>query len=123
MANARISAARLALGAAIGAAALAVAGGQKARAYEYTGVFPGGDCAAMAEKIPPSKLWYGHFTGQREWGVNLNKIQTRTVSGCFTNKATCENWLYQWRSAYQYNFWADYCVLSNQPRPRRPYAG
>lgn len=94
-----------------------------ATAYEFTGAFPGGDCKVMAQTIPPNKLWYGHFTGQREWGLYLNQLQTRTVEGCFRSKAECENWLYQWRSTYQYNFWADYCVLSDQPRPRRPYAG
>lgn len=94
-----------------------------AGAYEFTGAFPGGDCAAMAKTIPPSKLWYGHFTGQRQWGVYENAIQTRTVEGCFRTRAECDNWLYQWRSTFQYNFWSDYCVISNQPRPRRPYAG
>ncbi|MGA0561169.1 hypothetical protein ACO2RV_01885 [Ancylobacter sp. VNQ12] len=108
------------IAAAIGLAVMASA---PAGAYEFTGAFPGGDCAAMARSIPPNKLWYGHFTGQREWGTFLDRIQTRTVEGCFRTKAECENWLYQWRSTYQYNFWADYCVISNQPRPRRPYAG
>lgn len=108
------------IAAAIGLAAMARA---PAGAYEFTGAFPGGDCAAMAKTIPPAKLWYGHFTGQREWGLYDNQIQTRTVSGCFRSKAECDNWLYQWRSTYQYNFWADYCVRSDQPPPRRPYAG
>lgn len=108
------------IAAAIGLAAM---GSAPAGAYEFTGAFPGGDCTAMARTIPPSKLWYGHFTGQREWGTFLDRIQTRTVEGCFRTKAECENWLYQWRSTYQYNFWADYCVISNQPHPRRPYAG
>ncbi|MCJ8143785.1 hypothetical protein MKI84_12750 [Ancylobacter sp. A5.8] len=106
------------------AAGLLAAGlGGAAEAYEFTGTFPGGDCTAMARSIPPSKLWYGHFTGQRQWGLNLNRLDTRTVSGCFRTRAECDNWLYQWRSAFQYNFWNDYCVLSDQPRPRRPYAG
>jgi len=104
------------------AASVAALSAQPAQAYEFTGAFPGGNCAAMAQKIPPSKLWYGHFTGQRQVGI-YEFLQTRTVDGCFTTKAQCENWLYQWRSTFQYNFWADYCILSNQKPPRRPYAG
>jgi len=102
--------------------ALIVGSGERAAAYEFTGTFPGGNCAAMAQKIPPSKLWYGHFTGQRQVGI-YEFLQTRTVDGCFTTKAQCDNWLYQWRSEFQYNFWNDYCIRSNQRPPRRPYAG
>jgi hypothetical protein len=105
------------------AATLAMPEGRPAQAYEFTGIFPAGNCDAMLRSIPASKLWYGHFTGQREWGINLDQIQTRTSAGCFKTRAECDNWLYQWRSTYQFNFWADYCVISNQTPPRRPYAG
>ncbi|MCB4768962.1 hypothetical protein LGR54_10130 [Ancylobacter sp. Lp-2] len=112
----------MAVAAGLGVAAVAVPDGG-AVAYEFTGAFPGGNCAVMAQTIPASKLWYGHFTGQRQWGTFQEQIQTRTVEGCFKSRGECDNWLYQWRSTYQYNFWNDYCVISNQPRPRRPYAG
>lgn len=114
--------ARMVMAAALIGAGLASMPG-KVSAYEFTGIFPAGNCDDMLKTIPASKLWYGHFTGQREWGINLDQLQTRTAAGCFRTRAECDNWLYQWRSTFQFNFWADYCVISNQPRPRRPYAG
>ncbi|HSI42425.1 MAG TPA: hypothetical protein VLA00_17910 [Xanthobacteraceae bacterium] len=102
-------------GAALAAGLLAAT---PAAAFEFTGTFPGGDCAAMARTTPPARLWYGHFTGQRQWGTFQEQIQTRTAAGCFASKAVCENWLYQWRSTYQYNFWNDYCAPGWPPAPR-----
>ncbi|MCK0209060.1 hypothetical protein MWN33_13570 [Starkeya koreensis] len=89
-----------------------------AGAYQFTGTFPGGDCRAMAASGNPAQLWYGHFTGRREAPWNLNFIEGRTVEGCFRSKDACENWLYQWRSAWQLDFWNDYCVKGYPPPAR-----
>lgn len=96
------------------AAALALAGGlavaaTPAGAYQFTGTFPAGNCAAMAARTPPAQLWYGHFSGQREAEFR-DFIESRTVEGCFRTFAECDNWLYQWRSAWNFNFKNDYCV-------------
>lgn len=96
-----------------------------AAAYEFTGTFAGGNCRAMATKIPAAQLWYGHFTGRRQSPWDLNFIEGRTVDGCFRTKAECDNWLYQWRSAWQFNFWNDYCSKGYPPPPQgwRPRTG
>ena len=94
------------------------AGVPTAKAYEFTGTFPGGDCRRMAASTPPAKLWYGHFSGRRQSPWNVDFIEGRTVDGCFRTKAECDNWLYQWRSAWQLNFWNDYCVRGWPPAPR-----
>ena len=96
------------------AAGLAFAGSlallaSPAGAYEFTGTFPAGNCAAMAQKISPASLWYGHFTGQRE-AIFRDFIEGRTVEGCFRTFAECDNWLYQWRSEWNFNFKRDFCV-------------
>ncbi|MCK0196384.1 hypothetical protein MWN34_05590 [Ancylobacter sp. 6x-1] len=94
----------------------------RAEAYEFTGAFPGGDCRAMAASGSPGALWYGHFTGRRQSPWNLDFIEGKTVEGCFRTRAECDNWLYQWRSTYQLDFWNDYCAKGwpPQPRPFRP---
>ncbi|WP_018389835.1 hypothetical protein [Ancylobacter sp. FA202] len=94
------------------------AAGGPAEAYEFTGTFPGGDCRKMAASIPPGQLWYGHFTGRRQSPWNVDFIEGRTADGCFRSKAECDNWLYQWRSAWQLNFWNDYCVQGWPPKAR-----
>ena len=96
-----------------------------AAAYEFTGTFPGGNCRAMATKISPANLWYGHFTGRRQSPWNLDFIEGKTVEGCFTTKAQCDNWLYQWRSAWQFNFWNDFCSKGYPPPAQgwRPRSG
>lgn len=96
-----------------------------ARAYQFTGTFPGGDCRAMAAGKAAPNLWYGHFTGRRENPFLPNLIEGKTVEGCFRSKGECENWLYQWRSAWQFDFWNDYCVKGYPPPPRgwRPRNG
>jgi hypothetical protein len=80
-----------------------------ARAYQFTGTFPAGNCAAMAQRTPAAALWYGHFWGQRE-AIFRDVIESRTVEGCFRTFAECDNWLYQWRSAWNFNFRRDFCV-------------
>lgn len=102
-----------------------VAAGGSARAYEFTGTFAGGDCREMAASGPAAQLWYGHFTGRRQSPWNVDFIEGRTVEGCFRTQGECENWLYQWRSAWQLNFWNDYCVKGYPPPPRgwRPRSG
>lgn len=92
--------------------------GGPAGAYEFTGTFPGGDCRKMAASTPGAQLWYGHFTGRRQAPWNFDFIEGRTVDGCFRTKAECDNWLYQWRSAWQFNFWNDYCVKGWPPKAR-----
>lgn len=109
-------------GAALGSF-LALAATGPADAYQFTGTFAGGDCRKMAASIPGSQLWYGHFTGRREASWNTDFIEGKTVEGCFRTQDECQNWLYQWRSAWQLNFWNDYCVKGYPPpaqgwRPR-----
>ncbi|TCK31259.1 hypothetical protein EV667_1366 [Ancylobacter aquaticus] len=94
------------------------AAGGAAEAYEFTGTFAGGDCRKMAAATPPGQLWYGHFTGRRQSPWNVDFIEGRTADGCFRSKAECDNWLYQWRSAWQLNFWNDYCVKGWPPKAR-----
>ncbi|QFR31682.1 hypothetical protein [Ancylobacter sp. TS-1] len=113
MTRAVLAGAALALGTFLALAATGPAG-----AYQFTGTFPGGDCRKMAASIPPSKLWYGHFTGRREASWNTDFIEGRTAEGCFRTQDECQNWLYQWRSEWQLNFWNDYCVKGWPPKTR-----
>jgi len=100
--------------AALGLAATAT----PAAAYKFTGTFAGGDCRQMAAQIQPARLWYGHFSGQRESIGFFGIIESRTVEGCFRSQGECENWLYQWRSEWQFNSWNDYCAQGWPPKPR-----
>ncbi len=101
------------------ALALALAGAPvPAGAQTFTGTFPGGNCEAMARQSAGAELWYGHFTGRRQSPWNFDFIEGKTVEGCFRSKAECDNWLYQWRSAWQFEFWNDYCTKGYPPAPR-----
>lgn len=106
------------LATALGLATAVLVPASPAAAYEFTGTFPGGNCRQMAATIPGAQLWYGHFTGRRYSPWNYNFIEGRTADGCFRTKAQCDNWLYQWRSAWQLDFWNDYCVKGWPPAPR-----
>ena len=89
---------------------------QPARAYHFTGTFPAGDCRAMAARTPAARLWYGHFSGEREPQFSGDWRDRRTVEGCFRTQDECENWLYQWRSEYALNFWRDFCMRGWPPK-------
>ncbi|MBS7539340.1 hypothetical protein KHC27_10405 [Ancylobacter lacus] len=97
---------------------MALGAGGPAAAQTATGTYPGGNCEAMARQTPAPELWYGHFTGRRQSPWNFDFIEGKTVEGCFRSKAECESWLYQWRSAWQFEFWNDYCTKGYPPAPR-----
>jgi len=63
-----------------------------------------GDCEDMAEAYAPQKLWWGRFSGGRKqkYSFNGRGVEYHTAEACFTQRQTCEAWLYRLKSDWQF---------------------
>lgn len=64
-----------------------------------------GDCRMMSETYGPGKIWWGRFSGGRKAKnsfFNDRGVEYHTTEACFTDRRTCEAWLYRLKSDWQF---------------------
>jgi hypothetical protein len=71
------------------------------------------NCPAMVASIPAGKVWWGRFSGGREF--NRGGVLNKTTEACFRTRQECERWLYDLKSEYQYDPRWNQCRLGYAP--------
>jgi hypothetical protein len=71
------------------------------------------NCPQMAATVAPATVWWGRFSGGREF--NRGGVLNRTTEACFRTRQECERWLYDLKSEYQYDPRWNQCRLGYVP--------
>jgi len=64
--------------------------------------YGGNSCDAVLRQVPASAVWWGRFAGGRfeDFAGRGTSTNSYTAEGCFPNRAACERWMYDLKSAY-----------------------